>query len=105
MVCEPTYILYYTQKWGRAARRSKANKEARLVERKVCFVSDAGNQSGEGGLLSKGRLPPTDSQWTRAFIDGGRGLPAENSTVGSDSHLEIGHWWSDERHLDCFKYS
>ena len=28
-----------------------------------------------------------------------------NSTVSSDSHLEIGHRWSDQRHLGCFKYS
>ena len=29
--------------WGPAAHHSKANKEARLVEREVCFISDAGN--------------------------------------------------------------
>ena len=29
--------------WGPAAHHSKANKEARLVERKVCFISDVGN--------------------------------------------------------------
>ena len=27
---------------GPAARRSKANKQAVLVERKACFISDAG---------------------------------------------------------------
>ena len=26
-----------------AAHRSKANKQARLMERKVCFISNAGN--------------------------------------------------------------
>ena len=25
--------------------------------------------------------------------------------VSADSHLQIGHWWSDQLHLDCFKYS
>ena len=52
-------MYYCNRKWGPAARGSKANKEARLVERKVCFISDAGNGGGwgggrEGGLLSKG---------------------------------------------------
>ena len=28
-----------------------------------------------------------------------------NSTVISDSHLEISHWWSDQCHLGCFKHS
>ena len=35
------------RKWGRAARRSKANKEAGLVGRKVCFISEAGSLAGE----------------------------------------------------------
>ena len=36
---------------GLAVHHSKANKQARLVERKVCFISDAGNwgTGGEGG--------------------------------------------------------
>ena len=34
------------QEWGLAAHCSKANKEARLVERKVCFILEAGNQGG-----------------------------------------------------------
>ena len=37
------------RKWGPAARRSKANKEARLVERRVCFVLDASNRDWGGG--------------------------------------------------------
>ena len=28
----------------------------------------------------------------------------EDSTGSSDSHLEIDHGWSDQCHLDCFKY-
>ena len=51
-----------TKSVGPAARCSKAIEEARLVERKVCFASDVGNQLGRGRrddrLLSKGRLPP-----------------------------------------------
>ena len=47
----------YNWKWGLAACCSKTNKEAKLVERKVCFILDAGNW-GEGGRLSKGWLNP-----------------------------------------------
>ena len=72
------------------------------MERKVCFILDAGNQGvggEEGGCQSKGQFltppppPPPPNQWAGAFIGGG-GLHAE-STVSSDSHLEIGHRWSD----------
>ena len=52
--------------WGTAACPSKANTQARLVERKVCFISDASIWCGEGGRhLSKGRLrhtPPHSRQ-------------------------------------------
>ena len=64
-----------------------------------------GRWEGEGGPLSKGQLSsPTDKQGERAFIGGGRGLQAETA-VSSDWHLEIGRWWSDQRHLECFRYS
>lgn len=39
-------------KSSQAAHCSKANKEARLVERNVCFMLDAGNRRDR--LLSKG---------------------------------------------------
>ena len=29
----------------------------------------------------------------------------QDSTVSSDHHLEIGHQWPDQHHLDCFEYS
>ena len=53
-----------------AARFSKAMKEARLVERKVCFILDAGK--GWGGAPDT--CPKTDScipgnQRKRDFID------------------------------------
>ena len=35
--------------WGLAPHRPKANKQARLVERNVCFISDVGNW-GWGGV-------------------------------------------------------
>ena len=47
------------------------------------FILDAGNGvgrgRGEGGLLSKGQLPPTNNQWARAFIGEGRGLHVERT--------------------------
>ena len=42
-----------TKSGGLAARHSTANKEARLVERKVCFILDTSNRE-EGRHLSKG---------------------------------------------------
>ena len=43
---------------GLAARCSKANKQARLVERKVCFISDARNCRG-GWQTSVQKPTPT----------------------------------------------
>ena len=45
---------------------------------------------------------PTDNQWARSFLYGGRGAPWRNSTVNSDNHLEI-NWSSDQHHLNCFQ--
>ena len=80
------------------------------MERKACFILDAGKQRGwgvgdEGGFLSKGRLPATDNQWARAFIDRGRGLHAETAQSALTVTLKLVMRWPDQRHLDCFKYS
>ena len=49
----------YFQKVVPAAPGSEAIKEAKLVERKVCFISEARNRCVWGvGLMSKGLLPP-----------------------------------------------
>ena len=54
--------------WSLAARCPEANKQATLVERKVCFVSDASNWVVRVvGHLSKGRHPLTGSQWGKSF--------------------------------------
>ena len=45
-------VPLWFSKWGLAARRSKANEEAVLVEREVCFILEAGSCGGGGGLLS-----------------------------------------------------
>ena len=51
------------------------------MERKVCFILDAGSRGRGrwGGHLSKGRLPASDNQGARVFIDRGRGLHAETA--------------------------
>ena len=48
------------------------NTQAKLMERKVCFISDA--STGVGGVvvcrhLSKGQFPSPDKPGVRAFID------------------------------------
>ena len=62
---------------------------------------------GEGSRhLSKGQLPqPPPREWGESFYRQ-RGAVAicRNSTVISNSHLQIGHQWSDQHHLDCFQY-
>ena len=71
-----------------AARLSKANKEARLVEMKICFILDASNSAGEGeaDTCSNADLPP-DYQGARAFIDRGRELQAETQFQYGFSYL------------------
>ena len=54
---------------GPAACHSKANKQAKLVERKVCFISDASNWGEAGGHPSKGQLPRSNKQGVRSFVD------------------------------------
>ena len=63
------------------AGHSKAN-------RKVCFILDASNGGlgGEGGFYRQGEGDAETAVW-------------------SDGHHEIGDQWSDQYHLDCFKYS
>ena len=58
----------------------------------------------EGGRLPKGRLPPPTVSG-QELLQAEGGATCRNSTVSSDGHLEIGHWWSHQHHLDCFKYS
>ena len=73
--------------WGPAARRSKANKQARLVEREVCFISDAGHwgRGEDGRHLSKGLSHPCWEAGSESIIasrgGGGwwRGLHAETA--------------------------
>ena len=84
---------------GPATRHSKASKQARLAEKKVCFISDAGNSVWGGWqtsvqrpnppLLRRGESIYRQSQQGR----GGRGQHAETA-VTCNSHLQIGHQWT-----------
>ena len=68
---------YCNRKWGLAANCSKAIKEARLVERGISFILDASNQK-EGGRLSKGQLPVTDSGQELLEAEGGGYIQKQN---------------------------
>ena len=84
----------------------KSLKRPRLVGKKVCFILDAGNavEVGKRWVMSvQQHAPLNDNQGARPFIDRAEGL-CRNTVVSSDSHLEIGHRWSNQRHL-CFRYS
>ena len=70
---------------GLAACCSKADEQARLVEREVCFTSDAGSWEEEGVRhLFKGQLPPLPlaTSGARAFID----------RAGRELHTETAQW-------------
>ena len=57
---------------GLAASRLKATKQARLAERKVWFISDAGNLGGGGDgddVSLEADSLPTDRQGVREFIE------------------------------------
>ena len=73
-------------KVGPVAYRSKANKEARLVERKVCFILEASN-------------PAVGRHRARAFIGEGRGLHAETAESALTVILKLIRRWSDQHRL------
>lgn len=57
-VCRPT-------SWGSG---SKASKQAMLVERKVCFISDAGNRGWERGWQTSVWEPTSLTMTSRGEI-------------------------------------
>ena len=63
--------------------------------------------TGEGGGLTPvQRLTPFSRQsGIKSIYRQREGVTCRNSTVSSESHLEIGHWWSNQCHLDGFKYN
>ena len=93
-----------TESGGPAARHSKANKEASWWKGKSALFRRLAGRWGRVDSCLKADFP-TDSQWARAFIDGGRGLLAETAQSALIVILKLVMQWSDQRHLDCFKYS
>ena len=74
-----------------AAHCSKANTQARLGERKVWFISGAGNCGRRmAGICSKADSPSLTVS-REEFYRLREGATCGNSTVSSDSHLQIGH--------------
>ena len=63
-----------------------------------------GERMEQGGrcLCKDGLLPVTAG---KSFDRQREGATCGNSTVSSDNDPEIGHWWSDQSHFDCFKDS
>ena len=64
--------------------------------------------AGKGGQTSVQRQTPhpsTGNQWGKSCCRQKERAACRNSTVNPDSHLQSGHWWSDQSHLGCFKYS
>ena len=73
------------------------------MERKVCFILDAGNQKEEWWMPVQRLTPLPDNQG--GFYRRREGVTCRNSTVTSDSPLQSDHRWSDQCHLDCLKYN
>ena len=81
---------------------SKANKEARLMER-VCFISVTGNwgwgleEVGTGKVDSCPKVNSPHWSWVgKSYHRWRKGATCRKSTVSSDSRFEIGHRWSDQ---------
>ena len=96
------------QKWRPAVCCSKANTRGQSWWKgkfALFWRLATGGGWWEGGLVSKGRFLHRSQSGGKSFYRRREGASCRDSTVGSDGHLEIGHWCSDQRHLGCFKYS
>ena len=71
------------------------------MERKAFFILEAGSLGENGGKPCPKVDSPSHNQEARGFIGRG-GATCRNSTISSESHLEIGRPWSDQRCLGCF---
>ena len=74
---------------GPAAPHSKASKQARLVERKGCFISGASSWWGRVVNICPKADSPHDKQGVRASIDRVEGVTCRNSTVISNRRLQL----------------
>jgi len=64
--------------WLPAACFSKAKKQARLVARKDCLISDTGSRGGRMNVWPKANSPQLTTIVARAFMDSS-GLQAETA--------------------------
>ena len=73
----------YYQKVGSAAPHSKTNKQAKLVEGKVCFISDASNCWGRADVCQRqtAHLPPPQAVGKSFY------RPGEGATYTKHSQL------------------
>ena len=69
----PSYCYRKVCMGSLTARCSKANKQAKLVERKVCFISDAASCGGRVVGVA-GLLPTLNKKQVRAFINKAEGV-------------------------------
>ena len=69
--------------WGLAAHYLKANKQVRLVEKKICFISYASNWQGQWQTFVQRPIftPPMISRGWEFYRQSGRGDTCRNSTV------------------------
>ena len=75
-------------------------------EGKFALISEAGSWEGRPNISPKADSPPLHWQPVgKSFCRQKERAACRNSTVNPDSHLQIGHWWSDQSHLGGFKYS
>ena len=75
--CQSYQYYCYRKVGGLAAHRPKANKQARLVKRKVCFISDAGScEKGQTCPKAHSFLPPSPNRQSW-----GRGATCRSCTV------------------------
>ena len=90
-LCRGLREVVLLQDRGSVACRSKANKEVRKGKEGwwIGFILDAGIQ-GESGHLSKGWLPAMKISGWELYKQKEK-TTYRNSTVNSNSHLEIGH--------------
>ena len=91
----------YYWKWGSGCLPLKSQNESRLMERKVCFILDAGNRGWWGQTPIQRPTPPTARTTRRQeFYRLGEGTTRRNSKGSSDG-IRPGPVTSDQCHLDA----
>ena len=59
---------------------------------------------GVGEHMSKDKPLPSGIKWGETCYRLKEGATCRNSTISSDSLLQIDYRWFDQHHLDCFRY-